>query len=399
MARVISIQGIAKGKVGSMVYSTVGGQMIARSYNPYVKNPNTVAQTNQRASFKLLSQIAAVMAPVIAIPKEGLRSSRNLFVKKNSGLVSANNGVAQITYENLQLTNSSVGIPSIVATRSSEDGIQIELAEDCSAALSRVVYMVYRKTSENTLQYVQSTIVTDAGDEGTFPGTLLYVEGDIVLFAYGMKDLNASATAKYADYSVTNGEDVARLVLTRNISMSDFQFTQTRGTTMFADENETTQVGDNEARVYVTATAGGTATGAGVYTLGTSVTVSATPNEGYTFTGWRNNGESNIISTAQNYTFTLTGQTDLVAVFEEIPAGQQYTIQISYDSARGSVSPSGTQTVNAGSSLTVTASADPGYHFTGWKKQGTSTYLSTDAEYTFTPNESFTLVAEFDEDI
>lgn len=326
MARVISIQGIAKGKVGSMVYSTVGGQMIARSYNPYVKNPNTVAQTNQRASFKLMSQIAATMAPVIAIPKEGLRSSRNLFVKKNSNLVSANNGVAQISYENLQLTNSSVGLPSIVASRSSENGIQIHLAEDCSASLSRVVYMVYRKTSESTLQYVQSTIVTAAGDAGTFPGTLLYVEGDIVLFAYGMKDLNASATAKYADYSVTNGEDVARLVLTRNLSMSDFQFTQTRGTTMFADENETTQVGDNQARVFVTATAGGTATGAGVFTLGTSVTVSATPSEGYTFAGWRNNGESNIISTAQNYTFTLTGQTDLVAVFgsnDDSGAGDQ----------------------------------------------------------------------------
>lgn len=318
MARVISIQGIAKGKVGSMVYSTVGGQMIARSYNPYVSNPNTVAQTNQRASFKLLSQIAAVMAPVIAIPKEGLRSSRNLFVKKNSSLASANNGVAQITYENLQLTNSSVGLPSIVATRSQANGIEIALAEDCSAALSRVVYMVYRKTSQSTLQYVQSTIVTAAGDAGTFPGTLVYVEGDIVLFAYGMKDLNASASAKYADYSVTNGEDVARLVLTRNLSMSDFQFTQTRGTTMFADENETTQVGDNQARVFVTATAGGTATGAGVFTLGTSVTVSATPNEGYTFTGWRNNGASTIISTAQNYTFTLNGQTDLVAVFGSV---------------------------------------------------------------------------------
>lgn len=321
MARVISIQGIAKGKVGSMVYSNVGGQMIARSYNPYVSNPNTVAQTNQRASFKLLSQIAAVMAPVIAIPKEGLRSSRNLFVKKNSGLASANNGVAQISYENLQLTNSSVGLPSIVATRSAANGIQIALAEDCSAALSRVVYMVYRKTSQSTLQYVQSTIVTAAGDAGTFPGTLVYVEGDIVLFAYGMKDLNASATAKYADYSVQNGEDVARLVLTRNLSMSDFQFTQTRGTTMFADENETTQVGDNQARVYVTATAGGTATGAGVFTLGTSVTVTATPNNGYTFTGWRNNGSSTIISTAQNYTFTLTGQTDLVAVFGSVDSG------------------------------------------------------------------------------
>lgn len=321
MARVISIQGIAKGKVGSMVYSNVGGQMIARSYNPYVSNPNTVAQTNQRASFKLMSQLAAVMAPVIAIPKEGLKSSRNLFVKKNSGLAFATNGVAQISYENLQLTNSSVGLPSIVASRSAEKGIQVHLAEDCRGALSRVVYMVYRKTSQSTLQYVQSTIVTAAGDAGTFPGTLLYVEGDIVLFAYGMKDLNASASAKYADYSVQNGEDVARLVLTRNMSMSDFQFTQTRGTTMFANENETTPVGDNQARVYVTATAGGTATGAGVFTLGTDVTVTATPNDGYTFRGWRNNGGSNIISTAQNYTFTLDGQKDLVAVFGSVDSG------------------------------------------------------------------------------
>ena len=136
-----------------------------------------------------------------------------------------------------------------------------------------------------------------------------------------MKDLNASASAKYADYSVQNGEDVARLVLTRNLSMSDFQFTQTRGTTMFADENETTQVGENQARVYVTATAGGTATGAGVFTLGTSVTVTATPNNGYTFTGWRNNGSTTIISTDQNYTFTLDGQKDLVAVFGSVDSG------------------------------------------------------------------------------
>ena len=326
MARVVSLQGIANGKVGSMVYSTVGGQMIARAYNPNVSNPNTVAQTNQRASFKLLSQIAAVMAPVIAIPKEGLRSSRNLFVKKNAGNAIATNGVAQITYENLQLTNSSVGIPAIVASRAAATGISVALAEDCSAALSRVVYILYRKTSQSTLQYVQSIIVATAGDEGTFPGTMLYTEGDIVIFAYGMKDLNASASAKYADYSVANGEDVARLVLTRNLSMSDFQFTQTRGTTMFADENETTPVGDNQARVYVTATAGGTATGAGVFTLGTNVTVTATPNSGYTFTGWRENGGSTILSTAQSYTFTLTGQTDLVAVFgstDDSDAGDQ----------------------------------------------------------------------------
>lgn len=399
MAVVTSLQGKATGKVGAIVYSVSGGQMVAREYQPHVANPSTIAQTNQRAAFKLLSQIAAALAPVIVIPKEGLKSSRNLFIKRNANAVSTNSGVAQLTYENLQLTNGNAGLPAIEATRAAETGISINLAERCDAAVTRVVYILYKKTSEQTLQYVQSIIVEAAGAEGKFPGTLYYVEGDICLFAYGMKDLNAKASAKYNDYNVTNGEDIASLVLLRNLSLSDYQFTQTRGTTMFADESSTVVVPEGSARVFLTASGNGSVSGAGVFVIGSQVTVTATPSSGNRFVGWKPNGDDNYVSTSAEYTFTLQGQEDLIAVFEEIPAGEQYTITISYDSTKGSVSPNGEQVVNAGESLTVTATAEPGYHFNGWRKSSGGSYLSTSATYTFTPNESFTLLAEFADDI
>lgn len=314
--KVTGVLGKLNGKAGGFVFSTVAGQTIGREYNPNVANPSTSAQVNQRAKMKLMSQLAAVMAPVIVIPKEGLKSSRNLFIKKNFESAVASDGVAQITYENIQLTNGNAGLPAIHIQRSQADGVLVNLTERCDAAVSRVVYILYTKTSENTLQYVASTIVSNAGSAGTFPGVLPYTTGDICVFAYGMKDLNAKATAVYEDYNVATGEDIAQLSMTRKLSLSDYQFTKTRGTTLFANESESTVVPDGSARVYVTALGGGTVTGAGVYTIGSSVTVTATPDSGKVFKGWKNQGSASYISTSASYTFTLEGQRDLIAVFD-----------------------------------------------------------------------------------
>ena len=50
---------------------------------------------------------------------------------------------------------------------------------------------------------------------------------------------------------------------------------------------------------------GGTVTGAGIYQEGDICTLSATPNQGYAFTNWTENGE--VVSTDASYTFTVTG--------------------------------------------------------------------------------------------
>ena len=60
---------------------------------------------------------------------------------------------------------------------------------------------------------------------------------------------------------------------------------------------------------------GGSVSGGGEVAEGTVVTVTATANEGYTFTGWQENGST--VSTAASYTFTATADRSLVALFEK----------------------------------------------------------------------------------
>lgn len=400
MGKLTSLNGKVIGKIGAVVYSTNAGQIIAREYNPNVANPSTEKQVNQRAKLKLMSQLAATLAPVIVIPKEGLKSSRNLFIKKNMGNAYSENGVAQITYENVQLTNGRAGIPGIMATRSQQSGISISLEERADAAISRVVYIMYKKTSENTLQYVQSVIAEAAGAEGTFPATLVYCEGDLALFAYGMKDLNSKATAKYDDYSVKNAEDIASLAMQRKIAYGDYQFTQTRGATMFADENEIVPVEDGKARVFVTATNGGSVAGAGTFDLNSQVTVTATADEGYDFVGWKKNGTDAILSTAASYTFTLVSTTDLIAVFRAHGSASEYNITLAKAVTWGSendVTVTGAGTVVAGNSCTIsTTSSNSDLRFKGWFLNNQGTAVSTEKNYTFTPNNDMALTARWE---
>ena len=407
MAKQTSLFGKISGKLGAVVFATSGGETISREYNPNVSNPSTQAQVNQRARLKLMSQLSASLAPVIAMQKDGLVSARNQFVKKNFAASYASNGTAQITYENVQLTNGNAGLPSIVATRAQATGITIQLAEDASNAVDRVVYIMYRKTSEQTLQLVQSIVVESAGGSGTFAGTMMYTEGDLVFYAYGMKDLNANAKAAYGNMSVANALDVARLVATRNVDSSSYQFTQTRGATMFADEDEIADVPEGSARVFVTAFGSGTVSGGGIKTIGDNVTVTATPDQGARFLGWKINGQSAYISTDAEYTFEVEGMTDLVAFFEEVLPGSEYTVSAKRGTNQassgtnvqvGSSAAGGTSSdvVTGGESVTVVADANgkTGIEFQGWKIEGgDNTIVSTELSYTFIPNRNITLIA------
>lgn len=119
MARLAGIAGGLSGKVGSMVFRQRQGETIATQYQPLVTNPNTDAQQDSRVAFKLMSQLAAIMAPamgsfIIKVRKEGKGkpSQRNAFFAENYGLVSTedteNGKRATIPMEQLQLTTSFI---------------------------------------------------------------------------------------------------------------------------------------------------------------------------------------------------------------------------------------------------------------------------------------------------
>ena len=135
-------------------------------------------------------------------------------------------------------------------------------------------------------------------------------------------------------------------------------------------------------------TEGGTVTGDGGYQAGQSCTVTATPNAGYTFTNWMENGI--VVSTQANYTFTVTGNHYLTANFTAQP--QNYNISVSANPINGGTVTGG-GTYQEGQSCTVLATANTGYTFTNWTENGN--VVSTNASYSFTVTGNRTLVAHF----
>ena len=136
-------------------------------------------------------------------------------------------------------------------------------------------------------------------------------------------------------------------------------------------------------------TAGGTVSGAGTYTEGSTVTLKATANTGYTFSKWTKNGTQ--VSTSANYSFTATADAAYVAVFTQ----NSYSITASANpTAGGTVSGAGTYTY--GSTATLKATANSGYTFTNWTKSGS--VVSTNANYSFTVTAAGAYVANFAEE-
>lgn len=333
MAKQTSLFGKISGKLGAVVFSTSGGETISREYNPNVANPSTMAQVNQRARMKLMSQLSSALSPVIAMTKDGLVSKRNKFVKKNFANTYALDGTAQISYENVQLTEGSLGLPQVVADINTAPDTPpmpiVALSENPSSSISRVVYCAFLKSDEGRLTFITSHISTTRGTGSykfiaEFPELLVDISSgnaefakEYVIYAYGMADTSERATVRYGSLNVQSASDLATLVSNRTISFEDYQFTQTRGTTIGHGSGGDTPTPTGQARVFVTALgAGGTVTGGGTFNIGTQVTVNAVANNGYEFVRWVYNGTNQTASITPQYTFTLNQQVDLVAVFE-----------------------------------------------------------------------------------
>lgn len=229
MAKIYGLFGSMKGKVADVVMAVRNGEQIVRKYQPVVSNPSTNAQLAARARLKLMSQLSAVMAPVIAMPKQGIVSSRNLFVKENYGKSSYMTDTANVELTAVSLTKSVVSLPSLVATRL-QNAITVVLSDAINLDVDRVVYALFNKASDGTLRYYGSQIATTPGSNQGWGVSfdVATLDTNFVVYAYGVRDNTEAARAYFGNMKALTAETVAKLVTTRVMSETDITLTETR---------------------------------------------------------------------------------------------------------------------------------------------------------------------------
>ncbi len=146
-----------------------------------------------------------------------------------------------------------------------------------------------------------------------------------------------------------------------------------------------TSTGGTNFALSTSATAGGTiAPGSGSYSSGTVVTVTATANSGFVFSGW----SGALSGTTNPTTITMNAAKSVTANFTAIPP-TTFALTTSA-SAGGTISP-GSGTYNSGTVVTVTATPNAGFTFSGWSGALSGTTNPT----TITMNAAKSVTANF----
>ena len=172
-----------------------------------------------------------------------------------------------------------------------------------------------------------------------------------------------------------------------NYSNGSFTTSNTNQNNVFLYEERNCLPMEYTVTVAANPVEGGTVAGGGIYLQGETCTLTAEAAEDYQFIHWTVNGE--VVSTDNPYSFEVTGDRTLVAVFgSTIPM----SITVSASPARGG-SVSGGGEFLYGETCTVAATSNPNYNFAGWTEDGM--LVSEDLEYIFTVTNGRALVANF----
>lgn len=207
-------------------------------------------------------------------------------------------------------------------------------------------------------------------------------------YAYGTEaTLVATAADGYRFTGWSNGDTVASIsftVVSDTAFEAYFEAIVVPGDTVYY----TVSVFSSDTLMGTVNTAGG------VFAEGTSLTVTATPNEGYVFVAWMS--DTATLATTATYTFTVDADITLTALFAQgqpVPTAYVVSVEVN-DPAMGYVEGSGTY--SEGSMCTLTAHAYEGYRFVGWMNG--DQMASTDSIYSFTVNANITFTAVFERD-
>ena len=228
--------------------------------------------------------------------------------------------------------NSSVTIKATPNT-----GYNFVKWDDGNTSASRTITVTGNKTYTASFAKKTYTVTWLNGDGST-------LETDTVEHGGSATCSKTPTKASTAQYSYTHsGWDKSATNVTSNLTITPTFSSTVRSYT-----------------ITVNAGTGGKASGGGTYKYGTSVTLTATPNTGYNFSGWSGGSTSSNSS----ITITVSGAKTYTANFTI----KTYTVTFKDDAAVGGGTLK-TQTVNHGSAATAPSmSPSGGWEFYEWDK-------------------------------
>ena len=226
--------------------------------------------------------------------------------------------------------------------------------------------------SPYVLSFRESYAITvEANPEvgGTVSGAGIYVYGTTAT-------LGATANEGYHFVNWTKDNEAVS-------TEASYSFTVTEALTFVANF----ELNSYEITAEANPIEGGTVAGAGVYNHFDTCTLTAMVNEGYHFLNWTL--DSLVVSTDTIFSFEVIGAASYVANFEL----NSYEITATANPEEGGTV-SGAGTYDHFSTCTLTATANTGYHFVNWTKDGEE--VSAEATYSFEVDGSADYVANFE---
>ena len=201
------------------------------------------------------------------------------------------------------------------------------------------------------------------------------VEGAVVYNHFSTCTLTATANTGYHFVNWTLGGEV--------VSNSPTYSFEVTGASNYVANFE---LNSYEIGVSASPEAGGIVTGAGTYEHFSTCTLTATAYSYSTFLCWKKDGV--VVSTEAAYSFEVTGPASYVALFEM----NSFDIAAEANPAEGGTV-TGAGTYTPGETCTLTATANEGYAFVNWTRNGV--VVSVEAEYSFTVTEEASFTANF----
>lgn len=226
------IVGKGTGKLGASVWAIRKGVQIVREYTDKVSNPNTPAQVGQRAKFKLLTQLAAVVAGAGMFFRNlnAGESMRNAFMRANMGAVelSPTGDVALLNVSEVVLTDGHTTAPSASFNRTNG-----ELSVDVSAAaMADIMGIGYAVITLPDVGRVIGYSARAEKAEGETAITATIVAPSAMMnktnvLVWGYRFADAAARAKYEAIAAAEAADVVSLEFDRMLREGLIEPTQT----------------------------------------------------------------------------------------------------------------------------------------------------------------------------